>query len=192
MLRPIPLFVIAAIVGPLALKRIWELTSLVRAGQPNPERFRNLPKRASWELRKVIGQRKLLQWTGPGVAHALTFWGFLVIQVALIESAMEFFWRDARLPVIGTHSWFGAVLDFFVAAVGLSLIAFALVRLKNNPRVWQRRSRFFKSHMGPAYLILVLIFGVVSTLNAVIDKQDIQPGQFFERFIKQAFRIAAL
>jgi Fe-S oxidoreductase len=87
--------------------------------------------------------------------------------VALVESFGEFFWRDFRLPVIGTHSWFGAVLDFFIAAVGLSLIAFVIVRLKNNPRIWQRLSRFYKSHMGPAYLILVMIFGIISTLLVV-------------------------
>ncbi len=166
MLRPIPLFVLAAAAALIGGPRAWGLTSLVRNGQPNPERWKYVMK-PQYALLKIIGQKKLLQWSGPGVAHAFTFWGFLIVQVALIESFGEFFWKDFRLPIIGTHSWFGAVLDFFIAAVGSALIAFALIRVKNNPRFWQRKSRFYESHMGPAYLILFMIFGIVSTLLVV-------------------------
>jgi Fe-S oxidoreductase len=168
MLRPLPLFVLAALVVPVAGRRAWRLTSLVRSGQPNPERFKGLfTTRTRYALLKIIGQKKLLQWSGPGLAHAFTFWGFLIIQVALLESAGEFFWKSFRLPIIGTHSWFGFVLDFFCVAVATALFSFFVIRLKNNPRIWQRKSRFFKSHMGPAYLILFLIFCVVTTLLAL-------------------------
>jgi Fe-S oxidoreductase len=164
MLRPLGLVVIALLTAPIAGKRALDLFRLVRTGQPNPERFRNIGTRLRYELTKVIGQRKLLQWTGPGLAHAFTFWGFLVIQLALIESVLEFFWADARLPVIGTHSWLGFVFDFFVLAVFVSLASFAIVRIKNNPRVWQRRSRFYESHTLAAFLVLGMIFGVIATL----------------------------
>ncbi len=166
MFRPVPLFLLAAIAVAVAGPRAMSLVSMVRAGQPNPERRRYVLK-PQYALLKIIGQKKLLQWSGPGLAHAFTFWGFLVVQVALLESFGEFFWKDFRLPIIGTHSWFGTVLDFFIAAVGTALIAFALVRLKNNPRIWERRSRFYESHMGPAYLILIMIFGIISTLLMV-------------------------
>jgi Fe-S oxidoreductase len=167
MLRPVALVVMAAIVAPVALRRGWFLVRLVASGAPDNERFRNVPQRVRYELTKVIGQRKLLQWSGPGVAHALTFWGFLVIQVALIESVGEFFSEHFRLPVIGTHAWLGATFDFFVAAVGVSIISFALIRVGRNPRVLQRRSRFYGSHMDQAYVILGMIFLVVSTLLAL-------------------------
>jgi Fe-S oxidoreductase len=173
MLRPIPLLIIAAVAGLFAGRRAWRLVKLVRSGQPNPERFKGLfTTRTRYALLKIIGQRKLLQWEGPGLAHAFTFWGFLIIQVALVESAGEFFWKDFRLPIIGTHSWFGAVLDFFCIAVATALLSFAAIRIKNNPRIWQRRSRFYESHMGPAYLILFLIFCVVTTLLALNAARD--------------------
>jgi Fe-S oxidoreductase len=186
MLRPVPLFVLAAIAAVVAGPRALNLVQLVRHGQPNPER-RKYIMQPQYALLKIIGQRKLLQWSGPGLAHAFTFWGFLVVQVALLESFGEFFWKDFRLPIIGTHSWFGAVLDFFIAAVGTALIAFALVRLKNNPKFWQRKSRFFASHMGPAYLILFMIFGIISTLLAVnaarhaLDRLPYANGAFLAR-----------
>ena len=166
--RAIPLFIIGAIVAPIAGRRALQLFKLVTAGQKDPERFDDLlTKRSVYAFQKIILQKKLLQRPGPGVAHALTFWGFLIIQVALLESVFEFFWKEASLPLIGTHSWFGAVLDFFCVAVAGSLIAFAIIRVKNNPKIWQRKSRFYKSHMGPAYVILLLIFLVVTTLLAV-------------------------
>ena len=36
-----------------------------------------MPARLRAELAEVFGQRKLLKWSVPGVAHFLTFWGFL-------------------------------------------------------------------------------------------------------------------
>jgi Fe-S oxidoreductase len=168
-LRVIPLLLLGAVIAPIAGLRVLKLFKLVMAGQPNPERFdKLLTRRSVYAFQKIILQKKLLQRPGPGSAHALTFWGFLIIQVALLESAMEFVWGgSARLPIIGTHSWFGAVLDFFCAAVALSLISFAIIRIKSNPKILLRKSRFFESHMGPAYLILFLIFMVVTTLLAV-------------------------
>ena len=109
----------------------------------------------------------MLQWSGPGLAHAFTFWGFLVIQVALLESFGEFFWERFRLPIVGTWDIVGAIFDFFVLAVGLALISFFLIRMKNLPKILARRSRFYASHMGPAYLILIFIFGIISTLLVV-------------------------
>jgi len=146
------------------IPRALRLVALVRSGAPSPGRFDHLGWRTGYALQKILGQKKLLQWTGPGLAHAFTFWGFLVIQVALIESFGEFFWKSFTLPIIGTWSWVGTVFDFFVLAVGTALISFAVVRIKNNPRFWQRQSRFFNSHMGPAYLILAMIFGIIATL----------------------------
>ncbi|MEX0874967.1 MAG: (Fe-S)-binding protein [Actinomycetota bacterium] len=165
--RPIGLVVLIVLIGPFALKRVLELTKLVMAGAPNPERMQNIPRRLRYELVKVIGQKKLLQWSGPGLAHAFTFWGFLVIQIALAESVFEFVWTEASLPIIGKMAWLGTVFDFFVLAVSTSLFAFAVIRVKNNPRFWQRKSRFYQSHMGPAYLILAMIFGVVASLLAL-------------------------
>ena len=166
--RLVPLALLGIVVLAVAGPRALALVNLVRSGQPNAERFKGLFTTRTWyAFQKIILQKKLLQRPGPGVAHALTFWGFLVIQVALLESVLEFFSPTASLPIIGHWFIVGTIFDFFCLAVATSLIAFAIIRLKNNPRIWQRRSRFFESHMGPAYLILFMIFLVVTTLLAV-------------------------
>ena len=167
-LRLIAPLVLALVIGPIAGKRAWELFKMVKAGQPDPSRFEGLlTTRSRYAFLKIIGQKKLLQRPGPGSAHALTFWGFLVVQVALLESVLEFFSPHAALPIVGHLSILGAIDDFFCAAVALSLITFAIIRVKNNPHILQRKSRFWESHMGPAYLILFLLFMVVTTLLLV-------------------------
>ncbi|MEX2394623.1 MAG: Fe-S oxidoreductase, partial [Actinomycetota bacterium] len=75
-LRAAPLFILAAVAAAVAGPRALALVGLVRSGQPNPERRRYVMK-PQYPLLKIIGQKKLLQWTGPGIAHAFTFWGFL-------------------------------------------------------------------------------------------------------------------
>ena len=49
---------------------------VVGSGQP-VDRLDNLPKRVMVQLTAVFGQRKLLKWSGPGIAHFFTVWGFI-------------------------------------------------------------------------------------------------------------------
>ena len=60
--------------------RLWWLKRLAFSGQPAPERVATVRAHPGTDLEveatEVLGQRRLLQWTVPGVAHALTFWGF--------------------------------------------------------------------------------------------------------------------
>ena len=64
-------------------RRVWWLKRLAFSGQPAPERVaavRTHPGRdVETQLTEVVGQRKLLQWSVPGAAHAATFWGFIVL-----------------------------------------------------------------------------------------------------------------
>jgi len=52
-----------------------------RRCQPVPGR----PEADQGELVEVGGQKKLLQWTVPGLAHAFTFWGFTILFLTIIE-----------------------------------------------------------------------------------------------------------
>jgi Fe-S oxidoreductase len=155
---------IMALAFGLASKRIAYLIRLLMSARPDPGRFRNVPKNIKYELTKVIGQRKLLQWKTPGLAHAFTFWGFLVIQITLIESVGEIFDREFKIPIVGHQAWLGFIEDFFILAVVVALITFALIRLARNPREYGRKSRFYSSHQWQAFVILIMIFLVVTTV----------------------------
>ena len=62
----------------IAGRRVWWLKRLAFSGQPAPERVaavrEHVGRDVKTETTEVLGQRKLLQWTVPGVAHFLTFW----------------------------------------------------------------------------------------------------------------------
>ncbi|MHB8513095.1 MAG: (Fe-S)-binding protein [Actinomycetota bacterium] len=151
----------------LAMNRISYLVRLLMAGKSAPGRLGNAPAKIKAQLTKVIGQRKLLQWTVPGVAHAFTFWGFLIVQITLIESFGEIFSPHFAIPGPGRWDALGFIQDFFISLVVLSLITFAIIRTVHSPKREGRKSRFFGGHLWQAYLILVMIFGVVSTVEMV-------------------------
>jgi Fe-S oxidoreductase len=153
----------AAIAG----RRLLMLYRLGRAGQPVPPsagrpRDPRLATRA--EAVEVLGQRKLLKWSVPGLAHAFTFWGFLILGLTILEAYGALFDRDFHIPVIGTWPAIGFLEDFFAVAVLVALVVFIVIRVKNNPAREGRRSRFFGSHTGAAWLVLFMIFNVIWTL----------------------------
>src|SRR5580658_11170168 len=97
--------VITVIALAIAGRRLWWLKRLALSGQPAPERIqavREHPGRdAATQATEVIGQRKLLKWSVPGAAHALTFWGFLVLFLTILEAYGALFQRTFSIPWIG-------------------------------------------------------------------------------------------
>ena len=106
----------------VAGRRVWWLKRLAFTGQPAPERVaavRSHPGRdAGVEATEVLGQRKLLQWTVPGVAHFLTFWGFTILLLTIIESWGALFDRTFSLPWIGHWAFIGFIEDLFAVGAG--------------------------------------------------------------------------
>src|SRR5215472_5456119 len=160
--------VLTAVGFALAGRRLWWLYRVARAGQPAPERIagvREHPGRdVEVEATEVIGQRKLLQWTVPGTAHALTFWGFIVLLLTIIEAYGALFSRTFAIPVIGHWAFTGFIEDLFAVGVLAGIITFAVIRLRHNPKREGRESRFSGSHTGAAWLVLLGIFLVIVTL----------------------------
>jgi len=149
----------------IAARRFHWLSRLIRSGQPAPDRTRGsiIPK-VEAETVEVAGQRKLLQWTVPGLAHFFTMWGFTVLLLTIIEAYGALFDRDFFIPLLGHWQWIGFLEDFFAVAVLISLGVFTVIRFQNAPAKKQRQSRFYGSHTGAAWIVLVMIAGVMITL----------------------------
>jgi Fe-S oxidoreductase len=148
----------------VAGRRVHYLSRLIRAGQPAPGRLDGIGTRAKDQLREVFGQRKLLQWNVPGIAHFFTFWAFIVLAATILEAYGALFDRDFAIPLIGHWALLGFLEDFFAVAVLVSLAVFSVIRLRQAPARRQRASRFYGSHTGAAWLVLFMIFNVVWTL----------------------------
>jgi Fe-S oxidoreductase len=180
-LRIIVGLVLTAVAAVIAGRRLWWLYRLGQTGQPAPERIeavREHPARdAETQASEVFAQRKLLQWTVPGVAHFLTFWGFIILVLTIIEAYGDLFSRTFAIPGIGHWAWVGFGEDLFAVAVLVGIGTFAVIRLRTSPKREGRRSRFDGSHTGAAWLVLFLIFLVIATL-LIYRGAQINTGDF--------------
>jgi Fe-S oxidoreductase len=152
----------------IAGRRMWWLKRLAFSGQPAPERVaavREHPGRdVEVQATEVIGQRKLLKWTVPGAAHALTFWGFIVLILTIIEAYGDLFSRTFAIPGIGHWPAIGFIEDLFAVGVLAGIVTFTVIRIRNTPERRGRASRFLGSHTRAAWVVLGMIFGVIATL----------------------------
>ncbi len=155
------LIVTAAVAG----RRIAWLVRLIRSGKTARGRTDGLPERFKAQVVEVFGQRKLLKWNAPGIAHFFTFWGFVVLGLTIVEAfGALIISQDFAFPFLGHARWLGFLEDFFAVAVLLGLAYFAVNRLRNAPDRKQRASRFYGSHNGPAWAVLGMIALVIITL----------------------------
>jgi len=148
----------------IAARRFYWVSRLVRSGQPAPRRWNGFRKVTDAEVVEVAGQRKLLKWTVPGLAHFFTMWGFTVLLTTIIEAYGSLFDRNFHIPWIGTDNWLAFVEDFFATMVLVALCVFSIIRLKNAPAKKERASRFYGSHTGAAWAVLAMIAAVITTL----------------------------
>ena len=164
----------------VAGRRFFWLSKLIRSGKPADrawQGFRRAKEGVTAEIVEVAGQRKLLKWTVPGVAHFFTMWGFTVLLTTILEAYGALFVRDFAIPFIGRSNWLAFVEDFFATAVLASLLVFTAIRIKNAPSRKDRASRFYGSHLGPAWLVLFMISMVIVTL-LVYRGAQINTGYF--------------
>jgi Fe-S oxidoreductase len=160
----------------IAGRRLWFLKRLAFSGQPAPERLEyakaNVGTEIKTQLSEVLGQRKLLKWTVPGAAHALTFWGFLVLMLTILEAYGALFQRTFSIPWIGHWTFIGFIEDMVAVGVLCGLTTFSVIRLRDNPHREGRKSRFFGSHTSAAWLVLGMIFLVIVTLLVYRGAQE--------------------
>src|SRR3954452_7680591 len=161
----------------VALRRIAFLTRLITSGQPAPGRLDDLPGRIKAQVIEVFGQKRLLKWTVPGVAHFFTFWAFVILFATIVEAVGALFSRDFAFPIIGHWRILGFAEDLIGTLLLLSLITFAVTRKRNSPAKVERASRFYGSHNRAAWGVLGMIALVAITLFGYRGPQ-INTGHF--------------
>ena len=155
-----------AVVLVFAARRVQFLTALIRSGQAISDesgRKDDIPARIKAQFTEVFGQKKLLKWSIPGIAHFFTMWGFFILATVYLEAYGVLFNPEFHIPIVGRWNALGFLQDFFAVAVLLGIIVFAIIRLRSEPKDYGRDSRFYGSHTGGAWLILFMIFLVILT-----------------------------
>jgi Fe-S oxidoreductase len=156
--------VITAVGLAIAGRRVLWLYRLIRSGQPVTGRIKELGRVIETEVAEVAGQRKLLKWSVPGIAHFFTMWGFFILTFTIIETWGALFDRDFAFWWFGHARWLGFLEDFFTVAVLIALVTFGVMRVRQAPARRERKSRFYGSHTAAAWLVLYMIAAVMLTL----------------------------
>ncbi|MEO7941786.1 MAG: heterodisulfide reductase-related iron-sulfur binding cluster, partial [Marmoricola sp.] len=166
-----------AVALPLAGKRIWFLWRVISSGQPAPDRIEGVTGRLGAATKRqvveVLGQKKMLKWSVPGTAHFFVMWAFFILATVYLEaygSLLKLLFTggdgpmDWAIPLVGHWAVLGFLQDFIAVMALFGLVTFYVIRLRNAPKDLGRKSRFFGSHLGPAYLTLFMIFNVIWTM----------------------------
>lgn len=148
---------IVASVGAFA-RRSRELSELLRLGRDEDRRPRDWGRKLRDQLVVVLGQRKLLQWTVPGLMHLLIFWGFVVLLTTIVEAFGAVYQEGFRLPLVGSWGPLGLLQDAFVVAVLVGVVMAVVIRKLQRP------GRFRGSHLREADYILGAIAGIMVTV----------------------------
>ena len=143
--------------GAFAL-RTRDLVGYLRLGSDDDRKPRDLWRKFTDQVVVVFGQRKLLQWTVPGVMHFFIFWGFVVLFTTIVEAFGAVYQEGFHIPLIGRWGPLGAVQDFFVVAVLVSIVVAFIIRKIQRP------GRFRGSHLKEADYILIAISGIMATI----------------------------
>ena len=160
----IGVLMIVAALG-IAGHRLWYLYRLAMSGQKvSADRTADHKAAAMSVVKEVFGQTRLLQFTVPGVAHFLTFWGFVLLIPTVIEGFGAIFDQDFHIPLIGKQPWLGFIEDVAVVGVLIGIVTFAIIRLVKSPKREGRDSRFFGSHLSTAWVVLFMIGMVLLSL----------------------------
>ena len=164
-----------AFFGGWAVRRVRYLIALTRAARPNPARsmMGNLRRTIRQSLVNILGNRKLLRWTLPGIAHFWVMWAFFVLQTTVLEAVGELYVGPSfQLPLLNAISLGGVtaydVLGFLQDTFGLlsltGIAIFAGIRFAQDPHRRGRDSRFAGSNLDQGWWVLGAEVLVVWTL----------------------------
>lgn len=140
-------------------RNVLRLVKLVTQGLPE-NRFGDWDKRIGTVIVHVFGQKRLLNRRGIGIAHALFFYGFLIIQVCAIEIFAQIF-----IPGF-SYKFLGPLYPLLMLSQDLLCMGVLLAMVYAIYRRVVIKPEFLVSTYDGA-IILGGIFGIVATIYLI-------------------------
>jgi hypothetical protein len=132
--------------GAAIAMRARDLTGFVMLGAKEDRVPHDWKRKLKDQLVIVLGQRKLLQWTIPGLMHFFIFWGFVILFTTIVESFGAFYQEGFHLPLVGRWGPLAALQDTFMVAVLIGVTTALAIRHLQRP------GRFRVIHRGPLFI----------------------------------------
>ena len=171
-----------------SLRRLIRLLSV---GKPD-QRFDDPAGRLLKTLRVAIGQSKLFRDPGPGLMHALIFWGFLVLLTAVVESMLEGAIPDFVFARMFPTPFFAAIAfsqDLFSALVIFAVVWAFVRRYLVRPK---RLEVDAHGKLDAALILGAILVIMVSMIGQNAVRLVDQPDEGTLRFVAEAVMPAFL
>src|SRR3954453_7531762 len=134
------------------------ITSVIRQGQPAPERFADKGARTRKMLTETLGHPRMLKWSAIGAAHWFVMVSFMILFLLVVEAYFEVVDPEGGLPILGHWIVYGFVTEW-IGILGLAGILYLIYRRQRDLRA--KRSRFLGSTIWQAYFVEGVILGVL-------------------------------
>ena len=185
--------------GSIAARRAIWLWKLTQTAAPAPERNIRSAMKAnlSHALTNIFGNRKLLRWSLPGIAHFWVMWAFFVLQTTLIEAVGELFVGPTfQIPLLNSiplgpitaYDLLGFLQDSFALLSVIGIVVFASLRWAQDPARRGRQSRFAGSNLRQGWWVLAgetLVIWTLWTAHGIRFAEDHAPTE--AAFISRQF-----
>jgi Fe-S oxidoreductase len=152
----------------LVYERILKLLSQGQA----EVRWDRIPERIMRVVENVLGQKKLLQRTTPGVVHFVIFWGFMLLGLTIVNFLLDGLFPKGsffkHLPLTKGWAWYHFTMDTFILLVLIAMAWAFYRRLVLRPKEMELS--------GQALMILSLITAMMIT-DLMISGAEIRMGE---------------
>jgi Fe-S oxidoreductase len=123
------------------------MVKMVRQGKPDPNHTENPPMRIWFFLTGVVGQKKLWRRFWPGLAHAMLFYGFILVNVGVLYSIFHGMF-PIEIPFLNSRP-VAIMVDAFMVIVIVTVIYFAIRRAFIKP--------YYLTNTRDGWIVLSLI-----------------------------------
>ncbi|GLH95088.1 (Fe-S)-binding protein [Phytohabitans aurantiacus] len=145
----------------LAVRAVRTMLSVIRLGQPDPERFGDKGTRTKRMLTETVGHTRMLKWSVVGAAHWFVMVAFIILSLLVLEAYFEVVDPHAGLPIIGGWALFGLATELIGVFGLLGILVLIAIRLRNRPGKARGLSRFTGSTMWQGYFVEFVIVAVL-------------------------------
>jgi len=126
----VPMYLLTLAAVALFVNETWKRVAVYRQGLPL-NRFDKLPERILHMVKTMLLQTKVLNVRGPGVAHALFFWGFFLLFIGTCLIVLQADFTDLLFGIKflkgNFYLIFSLVLDI-AGLVSIAMLAGLLIR----------------------------------------------------------------
>lgn len=162
----------------ITITALWQLYDVLKAGQPDPERWGDWGKRFNVTMRGVFGQTKLLK-NPAGFGHFVIFYGFIFVTIVSFEVFIRSFIPEFSLKALGVL--YDILLwgeDILGVGVVIAIIVALVRRYVYKPMRFQEKLEHSGGLNRDATIIL-LVVGIHIILAQLLESIEIANNEFY-------------